>query len=324
MIKQTLSAVLLGFALVFSAPAQAWEILDVTSTRVTGNGKTMSSDAFVLFTVNRGSITDAPKRGTMQKLGDGLNLRLGEHSRTIIPTPVLQWMKRNTSRLGLTSAVNDKEFIRTNQAIFIGRIPSKLSEADFEYRDLFYAQRKMIRHRSWVNWYNCEQGTLANFREFFAHGSSNSKWEAGVGYEQIELWQQKNPAGFFNAPSRTWGEHLAMKALCSSPIVHQSYFANDRQGTETAVAKGRARWLSRFRYPMRSLRNEEQGTVEFKVQVTPNGRSTLCRITRSSGYASLDQSACRSMVRYSRFARNERALDTPLLPYRDRAVYRIN
>lgn len=59
-------------------------------------------------------------------------------------------------------------------------------------------------------------------------------------------------------------------------------------------------------YPVRAKREGLQGTVAVAVIVDKSGRSKNCEVTHSSGHASLDEAACKNMLRYSRF---EPALD---------------
>jgi protein TonB len=67
-----------------------------------------------------------------------------------------------------------------------------------------------------------------------------------------------------------------------------------------------ARYLSPDDYPPAAMRNNEQGTVAFILDISPEGRVTNCRITQSSGSAALDSTTCRIMRSRARFhpARN--------------------
>ena len=62
-----------------------------------------------------------------------------------------------------------------------------------------------------------------------------------------------------------------------------------------------ASWVMSDDYPAASMRADEQGTVHFKLTVGPNGRPSNCTVTRSSGYALLDQATCTVMMRRGRF-----------------------
>ena len=54
-------------------------------------------------------------------------------------------------------------------------------------------------------------------------------------------------------------------------------------------------------YPPEALRRGQQGTVRFSVTVGTNGRVVACEITRSSGFAELDEGTCRLARRKLRF-----------------------
>lgn len=54
-------------------------------------------------------------------------------------------------------------------------------------------------------------------------------------------------------------------------------------------------------YPMAALRNEETGTVAFRVVVGLDGRVANCTVTASSGSASLDHATCAIIQRRARF-----------------------
>jgi TonB family protein len=59
-------------------------------------------------------------------------------------------------------------------------------------------------------------------------------------------------------------------------------------------------FLSRH-YPARALASGEEGQVGFSVDITAEGRIEQCRITQSSGYATLDRETCDFIVQYARF-----------------------
>lgn len=54
-------------------------------------------------------------------------------------------------------------------------------------------------------------------------------------------------------------------------------------------------------YPSASLRNNEEGTVSYRLAVGPDGKVTGCDITQSSGFPALDQTSCRLLQRRARF-----------------------
>jgi len=51
-------------------------------------------------------------------------------------------------------------------------------------------------------------------------------------------------------------------------------------------------WFNLNDYPTKAFEREWQGTTNFDVIVDPQGRSTDCRIEKSSGHELLDRSAC--------------------------------
>jgi protein TonB len=54
-------------------------------------------------------------------------------------------------------------------------------------------------------------------------------------------------------------------------------------------------------YPSASIRNEEEGTVAFRLVVGADGRVTGCTVTTSSGHPALDETSCRLLSRRARF-----------------------
>ncbi|HEX4738155.1 MAG TPA: energy transducer TonB [Allosphingosinicella sp.] len=55
-------------------------------------------------------------------------------------------------------------------------------------------------------------------------------------------------------------------------------------------------------YPDAALRNDEQGTTRFRLQVAADGHVTDCIVTGSSGSSALDAATCRLMKTRARFA----------------------
>ena len=55
-------------------------------------------------------------------------------------------------------------------------------------------------------------------------------------------------------------------------------------------------------YPAAAQSSGEQGIVAFQLSVSPDGRTTDCQVTASSGSASLDETTCRLMIERARFA----------------------
>ena len=54
-------------------------------------------------------------------------------------------------------------------------------------------------------------------------------------------------------------------------------------------------------YPPEAIRRHEQGTVEFEIDVSPEGLPSACRIVTSSGSRALDERTCAIMRERPRF-----------------------
>ncbi|MBV9842887.1 MAG: energy transducer TonB [Sphingomonadaceae bacterium] len=65
-------------------------------------------------------------------------------------------------------------------------------------------------------------------------------------------------------------------------------------------------------YPPAALRNNEQGTVGFKLEVGADGRVTNCTVTSSSGFSDLDETACKLLTRRARFTPAKDASGNPM------------
>jgi len=60
-------------------------------------------------------------------------------------------------------------------------------------------------------------------------------------------------------------------------------------------------WVSAFDYPDIALRKGYEGTVWFMLNVDQEGKSEKCTILRSSGYAMLDDTACKYLQKRAQF-----------------------
>lgn len=60
-------------------------------------------------------------------------------------------------------------------------------------------------------------------------------------------------------------------------------------------------WFDLNDYPTKAFEREWQGTTNFDVIVNPQGRSTDCKIAKSSGYEMLDRQACWVAMKRARF-----------------------
>jgi protein TonB len=75
-------------------------------------------------------------------------------------------------------------------------------------------------------------------------------------------------------------------------------------GPPAIAAKARANlasYVSKADYPASAVRAREEGLVEFRLGVAPNGRVSECTILSSSGSAALDSTTCRLMKSRARF-----------------------
>lgn len=70
--------------------------------------------------------------------------------------------------------------------------------------------------------------------------------------------------------------------------------------------------MSNNDFPRAAIEAGLSGTVEIAYTVLPNGRVADCQITRSSGYAILDQTTCRLITRRYRFDPSRNASGRPV------------
>lgn len=70
-----------------------------------------------------------------------------------------------------------------------------------------------------------------------------------------------------------------------------------------AVPRGRpGNWVTANDYPTNDLRLEHEGVTRIGLTIGSDGRVRDCTITGSSGFASLDQTACSRLASRARFA----------------------
>jgi TonB family protein len=81
-----------------------------------------------------------------------------------------------------------------------------------------------------------------------------------------------------------------------------------------------ATYLSSGDYPIQAMRLNQQGTVGFDLDVSPEGRVTHCHVISSSGSELLDLTTCQIMLLRARF---EPARDDAGNPVPDRTSARI-
>lgn len=68
-----------------------------------------------------------------------------------------------------------------------------------------------------------------------------------------------------------------------------------------SVIGNRAAWVTTDDYPAAALRAGAEGITAIVVAVGADGRASDCRVTASSGNATLDEAACRTYLRRARF-----------------------
>ena len=73
-----------------------------------------------------------------------------------------------------------------------------------------------------------------------------------------------------------------------------------------------SRWFTDTDYPMRAIRNEEAGRVQYRLTVGPNGRAWDCTVIVSSGSATLDSETCKIAMRRARFIPATDSTGTPV------------
>jgi TonB family protein len=60
-------------------------------------------------------------------------------------------------------------------------------------------------------------------------------------------------------------------------------------------------WVTPDDYPARALRDNQQGTVRVKLEISATGAVSNCSVTQSSGYSALDEATCSLITRRARF-----------------------
>lgn len=68
-----------------------------------------------------------------------------------------------------------------------------------------------------------------------------------------------------------------------------------------APSNGPIGWITNNDYPGVSLRRGEEGSASYSVSVGTDGKVKDCRVTRSTGFARLDEATCRFVTRRAKF-----------------------
>ena len=82
-------------------------------------------------------------------------------------------------------------------------------------------------------------------------------------------------------------------------------------------------WPFRFGdydYPARALRNYEQGTTRYRVEIGGDGLVSRCTITGSSGSSILDSETCRMVTARARFTPARDSAGNPVTDTREAEV----
>lgn len=101
--------------------------------------------------------------------------------------------------------------------------------------------------------------------------------------------------------------------LLSTASAAEPQRSKPKPHTSTRAVANLATYLSDDDYPEEAIRNNEQGTVGFRLDIGADGTPTHCTVISSSGSSSLDAATCRIMVERPRFqpARDRRGRPVP-------------
>jgi protein TonB len=112
-----------------------------------------------------------------------------------------------------------------------------------------------------------------------------------------------------------------------APVIHEQAAVAPPAPSQAvrATPKGNFQSLmSSDDYPSASLRNNEEGTVGFKLDIGTDGRVTNCTVTSSSGHPLLDETSCRLLSRRARFNVAKDASGTPVpAVYASRFLWKV-
>jgi len=91
--------------------------------------------------------------------------------------------------------------------------------------------------------------------------------------------------------------------------------------SQAAGAKGNpADWVTTDDYPSSALRSEQEGTSAVSWTINTQGRVENCRVMSSSGFADLDDAACRSITRRGRYSPAKDQEGNPIAQTQSRRV----
>lgn len=73
-----------------------------------------------------------------------------------------------------------------------------------------------------------------------------------------------------------------------------------------------ASYIADSDYPSSAIRRGEEGTVQFQLDISPQGLAVNCRVIQSSGSPALDNATCRILVERARFTPARNAAGNPV------------
>lgn len=100
--------------------------------------------------------------------------------------------------------------------------------------------------------------------------------------------------------------------LCVAGAALAATSASAQEGVPSGIKDAGAMSLPLSAYPTKSRERGEEGTVEYRVDVTAEGEMRSCEIIKSSGYNRLDQATCELMIHHVKFSPDVNSEGRPL------------
>jgi len=110
--------------------------------------------------------------------------------------------------------------------------------------------------------------------------------------------------------ARAKGETVPMARRIDRPLPRPS--ALPAGGSQATPAESPGLWFSNDDYPAEARRHGEEGRVVIALDIGVDGRVRACRVTGSSGSASLDATTCALASRRGRYNPARSATGTPI------------
>lgn len=73
------------------------------------------------------------------------------------------------------------------------------------------------------------------------------------------------------------------------------------EGDSAVPFNSPAQWVGPFDYPSDALRYEREGTTQFELTVSEQGKVSVCNIIVSSGHSDLDEATCGAIIKRASF-----------------------